>query len=306
MSPLPCSCCDYQLERTEVAHHLFDVFRKWELHGIKFSSDTLRDYPDDMLLTLYRCNRCGFGIFLPLTIGTYSFYADITRNEYYLEDRWDFHVACKALRSAKARSVLDVGCGRGAFLNIVLNQLPSVICHGNDANPVILDDLPNGVILHSNLADAPVGLDAVTLFQVIEHVEDPVNLLTESITKVRRGGLVVVSVPDHSGPIRFFADSHTAVPPHHLSIWTPTSLEALLSKLDLTILSRRKEPLPDYLMPYYLPKILANAFGLTEKSAWEELLTNKLSRPIVGLCKSLGIRNLPISGHTFLIVAKTT
>jgi SAM-dependent methyltransferase len=301
-----CSCCDSQLERTEVTHRLFDVFRKWEAHGIVFSYDTWADYPDNIVLTLHKCIKCGFGVFLPLTIGSDAFYTDITRNEYYLTDRWDFHVAIRALRSAKARSVLDVGCGRGAFLNMVTKQLPDVVCHGNDANPAIRDSLPKGVKLHANLSDAPVGLDAVTLFQVIEHVADPVGLLRESIAKVRPGGLVVVSVPDHSGPIRFFADSHTAIPPHHVSIWTPESLESLLSKLGLSIVTRKKEPLPDYLMTFYLPKILAHALGVAGNLIREELISRRLSRPIVGLCKSFGIKSLPISGHTYLIVAKTT
>jgi SAM-dependent methyltransferase len=265
----------------------------------------MADYPDNIVLTLHRCKKCGFGVFLPLTIGSDAFYTDITRNEYYLPDRWDFHVARKALRSAKAQSVLDVGCGRGAFLGMVTKQLPDVVCHGIDANPAIRDTLPNGVKLHANLSDAPVGLDAVTLFQVIEHVADPISLLKESIAKVRTGGLVVVSVPDHSGPVRFFADSHTAIPPHHVSIWTPASLEALFRKLRLSIVTRKKEPLPDYLMPFYLPKILAHTIGVAGNPAREELLSRWLSRPIVGLCKRLGIKNLPISGHTFLIVART-
>jgi len=123
---------------------------------------------------------------------------------------------------------------------------------------------------------------------------------------VRTGGLVLVSVPDHNGPIRFFADSHTAIPPHHVSIWTPASLEALLRKLGLSIVTRKKEPLPDYLMPFYLPKILAHALGAAGNPVREEWLSRRVSRPIVGLCKSLGMKSLPIPGHTYLIVAKTT
>ena len=301
-----CSCCESYLEETEVAHHLFDVLKKWEAHGIVFSEETRADYPDDVVLTLWRCKKCGFGVFLPVTIGSDAFYTDITRNEYYLMDRWDFHVAGKALRSGKARSVLDVGCGRGAFLGMVTKQLPGIACHGNDANPAIRDALPKGVQLHAELSDAPNDFDAVTLFQVVEHVADPVGLLRESIAKVRAGGVVVVSVPDHSGPVRFFADSHTAIPPHHVSIWTPASLEALLRKLGLSIVTRKKEPLPDYLMPFYLPKILAHALGGSGNPVREELLSRRLSRPIVGLCKRLGIKSIPIPGHTYLIVAKTT
>lgn len=301
-----CCCCDSSLEETKITHHLFDVLQKWEAHGIVFSQETWLDYPDNTELKLYQCKNCGFGVFLPMTIGSDAFYTDISRDEYYLPDRWDFHVAIKALRSYKARSVLDVGCGRGAFLNLVTKQLPYVVCHGNDANPSIRDQLPSKVNLHINLSDAPIGLDAVTLFQVIEHVADPLQLLRQSISKVRPGGLVVVSLPDHSGPIRFFADSHTAIPPHHVSIWTPKSLELILSKLGLSVVSRKTEPLPDYLMPFYLPKILANQLGVAGNLAREDMLTRRLSNPIVNLCKRLGVKNLPLRGHTYLVVARTT
>lgn len=299
-----CSCCDSFLEKTDITHHLFDVLRKWEAHEVVISEDTWSNYPDNIKLTLYQCQNCEFGVFLPMTIGSDAFYTDISRNEYYLPDRWDFHVAIKALSLHKAHSVLDVGCGRGAFLDLVTKQLPHVICHGNDANPTIRDVLPPQINLHLNVSDAPTNLDAVTLFQVIEHVADPLQLLRESISKVRQGGLVIVSVPDHSGPIRFFADSHTAIPPHHVTIWTPKSLELILRKLGLSILTRKTEPLPDYLMPFYLPKILAHTFRVSGNLAGEDIVTRKLSNPIVNLCNRLGIKSLPIRGHTYLVVAK--
>jgi 2-polyprenyl-3-methyl-5-hydroxy-6-metoxy-1,4-benzoquinol methylase len=239
-----------------------------------------------------------------MTVGSGSFYTDISRNEYYLSDRWDFHVAIKAMRSQKSHSVLDVGCGRGAFLNLVTKKLPNVECHGNDANPAVRNSLPHGVKLYENLSDVPSGLDTVTLFQVIEHVADPVGMLRESITKVRSGGLVIVSVPDHSGPIRFFADSHTAIPPHHVSIWTPTSLELLLNKLGLTVVTRKTEPLPDYLMPFYLPKILAHKLGVAGDLVREDMLTRRFANPIINMCKQLGFKSLPIRGHTYLIAAQ--
>lgn len=299
-----CPCCEAQLKETEVKHQLFDVLHKWEENGIVFSQKTGEDYPDNITLTLHQCNKCGYGVFLPMTVGSDAFYTDITRNEYYLTDRWDFHVAIKILRSAKSRSVLDVGCGQGAFLDMVTKQLPGMFCHGNDANPAIREKLPQGVILHINLQDAPSDLDAVTLFQVIEHVADPVGLLSESIAKVKPGGLVVVSVPDHSGAIRFFADSHTAIPPHHVSIWTPSSLNSLLNQLGLKVLIQKWEPLPDYLMEAYLPKILSHKLGCLGNPSWEARVRRFLAIPILRFCFKLKIKYLPFRGHTYIVVAQ--
>lgn len=242
---------------------------------------------------------------MPMTTGSDAFYTDISRKDYYLSDRWDFHIALQTLRASRAKSVLDVGCGQAAFLTQVTQELPGIVCHGNDANPAVVESPPAGVTFHKRLRDAPDNMDAVTLFQVVEHVADPTELLRESIAKLRLGGMVIVSVPGHSGPIRFFADSHTAIPPHHVTIWMPKSLERLLTRLGLRIVSRRWEPLPDYLMPFYLPKILSNALGCLGSAAKEARVQRYLADPITHLCQKLKLKSLPIRGHTFLVVAQS-
>lgn len=296
-----CPCCDTGLRSTEVRHFVWDILRKWEAHGVAFSEETWADYPENRELELFSCPNCGFGVFLPMLTGTDAFYIDVTRNEYYLADRWDFHVAIKLLRASGAGSVLDVGCGQGAFLARVKQSLPKVSCSGNDANPAVRSCLPQGVPLYTSLGNVPDGLDAVTLFQVIEHVAEPEQMLADAVTKLRPGGMVIVSVPDHSGPIRFFSDSHTAIPPHHVTQWTPASLEALFSKLGLKIIARKREPLPDYLMPFYLHKIIANSLGCMGDPVREAQIREKLTDPIIRFCQRLGIKSLPVRGHTYLI-----
>jgi SAM-dependent methyltransferase len=299
-----CPCCESALHATSIKHRLFDVLKKWEAHGVNLTPAAWADYPADTELTLYECGKCGFGVFLPMTIGTDAFYEDITREEYYLPERWDFHVAIKALRAASTQSVLDIGCGAGAFLRMLNGQLPSVECHGNDANPSVRAAFPPGASLHTSLSEAPEGMGAITLFQVIEHVADPLEMLQQGIAKVRPGGLVVVSVPDHSGPIRFFADSHTAIPPHHVSTWTPQSLDLICMRLGLKIVERKWEPLPDYLMPFYLHKILAYKLGWLNNAAREWQLKRFVAEPLIHFCRVFGIKYLPFRGHTYMVVAQ--
>lgn len=113
-----------------------------------------------------------------------------------------------------------------------------------------------------------------------------------------------VSVPDHTGPIRFFADSHTAVPPHHVTTWTPESLVHLLGRHGLEILKQHTEPLPDYLMQWYLPEILINKLGVKNNPRISGFIKDYIADPIVGICKRFKIKSLPIKGHTLLVVAR--
>lgn len=298
-----CSCCSTSLQVSEVKYKIRDILRKWEQHGIEFSAQTYADYSENEEVKLSLCPRCGFGIFLPVITGTEAFYEDVSREDYYLKDRWDFNTAIKMIRSAKAGSVFDIGCGRGAFLARVKRLLPDVDCYGSDSNPAIRSFLPEAVTLFDDPLDAPNDMDIVTLFQVIEHIAAPDKLLENALSKLRSGGLLILSVPNHSGPIRFFANSHTEIPPHHVTQWTSDSIEKICQRYDLNIVARKTEPLPNYLMPFYLPKIMANAFGCLGKPKQEANLKRYVSDPIIHICQVLGVKSLPLKGHTFLLAA---
>ena len=110
-----CPCCDTRLLPTEIKHFVWDILRKWEAHGVTFSKETWADYPENRELELFSCSNCGFGVFLPMLTGTDAFYVDITRNEYYLADRWDFHVALKLLHS---REIGRASCRERVFSSV--------------------------------------------------------------------------------------------------------------------------------------------------------------------------------------------
>ncbi len=299
-----CTCCLQQLIQTEVTHQLSDIFQRWEICGVSITSSTRRDYPAGHAVIYYRCPNCGFGIFSPMTVGTASFYKDITVDDYYLPDRWDFHVAINSLKKNKINSVLDLGCGKGDFLRQLKKKIPAIECSGNDNNPNVPAEFPNNIEFIAELSSCVSKFEAVTLFQVLEHVANPADMISDGVNRLKPGGLMFVSVPDHTGPIRFFADSHTAVPPHHVTTWTPESLVHLLGRHGLEILKQHTEPLPDYLMQWYLPEILINKLGVKNNPRISGFIKDYIADPIVGICKRFKIKSLPIKGHTLLVVAR--
>lgn len=300
-----CPCCLASLAETTEAYFLQDILHAWEQHGVAFSARTRADYADNPSLTVHACPRCGFGVFLPMVIGSNAFYSDISRGEYYLPDRWDFHVALKEMERAGADSLLDVGCGSGAFLSLVRKRLPRASLAGIDANPEARSVLPSGISLLASLDAIPAASqDVVTLFQVIEHVADPFDMLQKARTALRPGGLLVVSVPDHSGPIRFFSYSHTAVPPHHVTRWMPGSLEHILKRLEFSVERKLTEPLPDYLFDSYFPVIVLNALRCSQRPKIAAFLRKYIANPLLSIFKALKLRSLPLRGHTYLVVAR--
>ena len=102
-------------------------------------------------------------------------------------------------------SVLDIGCGIGNFLDFA--QHHGLRAVGSDVSPrAVAEARARG--LEAYLADeldtavADNSFDALTLWDVIEHVEAPEALLLAVMPKLRRGGVLLFETPDGGFPVR--------------------------------------------------------------------------------------------------------
>ncbi len=128
--------------------------------------------------------------------------------------------------SVKARlsNVLDVGCGAGAFLDMARSA--GLRTFGLELNPTAAEKArAKGHEIFDRLlpevpADAcPGGFDLITLFQVLEHVPDPVDILKQASARLKPGGYISIAVPSKSGIYRFMPWDPHQWPPHHISRW---------------------------------------------------------------------------------------
>ncbi len=121
------------------------------------------------------------------------------------------------LRSLAPESLLDIGCGRGAFLWPLLAEFPELQITAIDSSEIRVRDVNavrDGGIgrLTGRLDDVTdLGLesdsfDVVTILEVLEHLETPHLAAAETLRVSRR--FVVASVPskpdDNPGHIRLF------------------------------------------------------------------------------------------------------
>lgn len=97
--------------------------------------------------------------------------------------------------------LLDVGCGEGTLGTLVSSRYKEV--HGVDISPVAVE-LANqaGLIAHTvNINDEPLPygdntFDTVVSLDVIEHVFDPRDFLSEIHRVLKHGGHAVISTPN--------------------------------------------------------------------------------------------------------------
>lgn len=247
---------------------LDDVLARWQKEAsVHIPSEVFASYTGRSV-RLFRCRTCRFGIFLPVVVGTDVFYGAITSSEdgYYVADRWEFGTALREIVDTCAERLLDVGCGSGHFLDLAATELANCDRVGIDFNEgAVAAALERG---HDARLASQVELlqqvrgetfDAITCFQVVEHVADPMKLLRNLMSLLSPTGRLIVTVPNAAGPLRHFNAALTDIPPHHVTRWEPATLRAAADELGWSLRKLAREPLPHYLWDSYLPVMCGKA-----------------------------------------------
>jgi len=145
-----------------------------------------------------------------------------------------------ALPPGAGRRLLDVGCGSGEFLERMRARGWDVT--GVEPDPVAADrarsnDLDVRVGALADAAFQHDSFDAIVLSHVIEHVHDPIALMSECGRILRPGGVLIVMTPNLAsiGHRRFGADWRGLEPPRHLHLFSGRSLSACAQKAGLTV-----------------------------------------------------------------------
>ena len=206
------------------------------------------DYISGEQFTVMKCQRCGTGFTAPVppphNWDKYypdSYYGDVNNRRFPQL----VEAAQKALYSSRVRAtqemtqgqpgrVLDVGCGRGHLLKSFRDEGWEVL--GTEISeraaqfprerlklPVAVGDLPQ-------LKLAADQFDAVVLWHVLEHINDPLATLHQIHRILRPGGVLLVGVPNFGSlEARLTRDKwfHLDVP-RHLNHFTPSGLIAAL------------------------------------------------------------------------------
>ncbi len=198
----------------------------------------------DRTFTVARCPECGIAqtiphpapsefalyypaVYYPTTeLDAASYHRFIGR---YQEDK-----VSRLLRFRKSGSLLDVGCGVGYFLKEVGKK--EFQARGVEVSELAARtgrerfnlDIVCGDIF--SCAFASGSFDIVTLWQVLEHVPEPVKVLAEVGRILKKGGLLIIAVPNISS---FQAGAfrsrwyHLDVP-RHLYHFDPPGLKRLV------------------------------------------------------------------------------
>jgi len=189
---------------------------------------------------------------------------DLYSAEYFHDDgeRQGYHDYCSLQTSitttAKVRlkhmarfcsrgSLLEIGCAMGFFLQAAQHT-------GWEVQGVELSDYAAKMaterfslpVIAGCLEDArfpATSFDAVAMWDVIEHVPNPLSLMREVARVLRRGGLVALSTGDVESLLARLSGSrwHLYNLPQHLSFFSPTTIARLLEVAGLRVRKLRHD-----------------------------------------------------------------
>ena len=141
------------------------------------------------------------------------------------------------------RSFLDVGCGDGRFLKVMAKKgVPLAQDYGLELDAAVLEPLKASgyQVACERVEDSTLvpngSLDLVTMFHVIEHVDDPGPVIRKLATWMAPGGVLAIETPNlDSLDQRLFHDSYWGGYhiPRHWNLYTAATLARQLKDAGL-------------------------------------------------------------------------
>jgi 2-polyprenyl-3-methyl-5-hydroxy-6-metoxy-1,4-benzoquinol methylase len=152
-----------------------------------------------------------------------------------------FHLKKLESSCPKRGRLLDVGCGSGIFLGLAKNrgwtvtgvEFDSLTAEWAKVNEGI-NDIRCGVLC-ATLKEGEL-FDAITLFDYLEHTENPGEDLNLLISHLAPGGVLMIRVPNSSGwQANFMKARWISIMPTHLSYFSKRVLRATLVQRGLEV-----------------------------------------------------------------------
>jgi len=232
--------------------------------------DVTTFFKDMSEISLYRCLETGYRFFYPYSLaGDENFYTSLQNfNWYYMPWKWEHEQCAKLIQPGM--KILEIGCGRGDFLHKIQTE-KGANCVGLELNLTALHQRPsknlnlrNETVEHHAQTNQET-YDIVCSFQVMEHIgENIYSFIQAQIDCLKKGGKLVISVPNNDSFLGLDPVNILNFPPHHMGLWNEASLTKLAEIFGLKLITVLYEPLQKYHKNYF-SKVIAQHYFPSNK-----------------------------------------
>jgi len=228
--------------KTDYIESLYKISLNYNVHPF-FNTDTI---------SLYRCCKTGYKFYYPLDIkANNEFYQNIENFDWYYQTwKWDYDKAITEINLGD--NVLEVGCGRGYFLSELQKRGNDVVGVELNENAIEFAKQNNIKVLNTSLDEIKdEKFDVICSFQVLEHINNVENFITDCCRLLKTNGKLIFTVPNNDA---FFFKSNKLIkksnesyinqlqtvalnmPPHHMGLWNLKSLKKMQKVFPLQVI----------------------------------------------------------------------
>lgn len=292
----------YNVKKVQEIKTDFLIKNYQEMLGV----DVSKYFKNIETVEIYECLDSGYRFYYPFHItGDGKFYEELQKHPwYYMDWKWEHEEAIKVCSDAK--SVLEIGCAQGEFLEKV--KAKGITCTGLELNAHAaekarekgLDALEEMAQVHAQKNKEKY--DVVCSFQVMEHIAPIGEFIRASVDALKPGGKLIISVPNNDSIVFTTTDNIVLnMPPHHMGLWNANSLLSLQHFFPLRMEKVHLEPLQSYHV--HFAKIVAER-NFSEKLARKHLSWIPFIKIIGDQFINMNIRAVAhhIVGHSIMVV----
>ena len=231
-----CAICDREDGATERWAATFDPDA---FNARVFSA---RRVPDRVHYRMVMCDRCDLVRSDPVA-------DEDLLAELYASSAFDYGSEVESLQASYGRALrwleaqsprrdalLEIGCGNGFFLQQARRQGWSEVRGVEPSADAVANAAPglDGAIVNDMMKRglfAPESFDAVCLFQVLDHISSPVDLLEECLAVLRPGGYVLAFNHNvRAWSALLLGERSPIVDIEHTYLYSPTTMRAIFAK----------------------------------------------------------------------------
>jgi len=204
-------------------------------------------------LPVAECLKCGLLFVQNVPDKKLGNETDEFLDKYYIEiatDKSKFHYGLNLIkyyldsqnRKIKGQRLLDIGCGDGYFISLCQNL--GIESYGYDISPAVVNYAKRkGLKVFTGLDKITDKFDIITMFDVLEHMENPRRELEDLTKLLKDNGLIFIDTP-RSCLADFYLSllellgvaRSNRVNAEHLQLFSNKSLQILIDKIQYKII----------------------------------------------------------------------
>ena len=276
-----------------------DIKNLSKLWQQQFGFDAFSEVALGETINKLACFECGLIYYYPEFFGDATFYSKLSQHDWYYEsDKWEFDRAVEIVQKIRPKSILEIGCGAGEFLQKVFSGVEYSL--GLDFNETALTSArQKGLnVRNENIQNLKDSFDMIVMFEVLEHLESPFDIMKAIESKLNPGGVLIIAVPNPDGYLKDMGVVLLDMPPHHNTGWKKETFDYLAQKLGMQILSYETEPL----RYVHYQSLLSTLIQQGSKSFFLKKVQQVLARLFTPFLFTLGSHKLV--GQTHLVSLK--